>query len=234
MTSNALAKLIRSRLNSGGWALLLLILIEVLNGFLSRELTVGQMANIQSIAFAGTISILWISLIVLLILVAGILWALNLRRQMRLAIFAATSLLSLQLLISTLLLVARLLQNIKVSVSLLWLDAIIIFVTNILIFTLWYWFIDSATTHFFVPVENPSWDFLFPQRQATYPGYEVWKPQFFDYIFLAFTTSVAFSPTDTLPLSRAAKMLMMMQSAIALITITVVVGTAINALAGSS
>jgi hypothetical protein len=55
-----------------------------------------------------------------------------------------------------------------------------------------------------------------------------------DYLFLAHTTSVAFSPTDTLPLSRSAKVLMATQSAISLIAITVVAGTAINILAGSA
>jgi uncharacterized membrane protein len=78
------------------------------------------------------------------------------------------------------------------------------------------------------------WDFLFPQRQATLPGYEGWQPRFWDYVFLAYTTSVAFSPADTLPLSRAAKVLMLTQSIIALIAITAVAGTAINILAGSA
>jgi uncharacterized membrane protein len=126
------------------------------------------------------------------------------------------------------------LQNVKLSVTTLLLDAVIIFITNILIFALWYWFIDSANTRYFMPSETVQWDFLFPQRQAEYPGYADWKPHFVDYVYLAYTMSVAFSPTDTLPLSRAAKLLSMAQSVISLITIVVVAGTAINILAGSA
>jgi hypothetical protein len=112
-------------------------------------------------------------------------------------------------------------------------DGLVIFLTNVLVFSSWYWYIDSARTRFLETTIDRRWDFLFPQRQASYSGYEDWQPQFGDYVFLAYTTSVAFSPTDTLPLSRTAKLLTMMQSTIALIAITSVVGTAINILAGS-
>jgi uncharacterized membrane protein len=54
-----------------------------------------------------------------------------------------------------------------------------------------------------------------------------------DYLYLAFTTSFAFSPTDTLPLTRRAKMLMLLQSAISVVTLTGIAGAAINILAGS-
>ena len=65
-----------------------------------------------------------------------------------------------------------------------------------------------------------TWDFLFPQRGANLPHYESWPPRYTDYLYLAFTTSFAFSPTDTLPLTRRAKMLMLLQSAISIITLT--------------
>jgi uncharacterized membrane protein len=139
-----------------------------------------------------------------------------------------------QLFIASMLLVVRLAQSVKITVLGLIGDALIIFITNILIFALWYWFIDSANTRFFKATDQAAWDFLFPQRQAALPGYADWTPHFFDYIFLAYTTSVAFSPTETAPLSRAAKILMMTQSAISLIAIVVVAGTAINILAGSA
>lgn len=85
-----------------------------------------------------------------------------------------------------------------------------------------------------VPPATTQWDFLFPQRQTVYPGYENWSPKVSDYVFLAYTTSVAFSPAETAPLSRTAKVLMMAQSVISLITIVVVAGTAINILASSA
>jgi hypothetical protein len=71
-------------------------------------------------------------------------------------------------------------------------------------------------------------------RQAAYPGYEDWQPRFWNYVFLAYTTSAAYSPTDTLPLSRVAKLLNMAQSISAFIAITAVAGTASNILAGSA
>jgi hypothetical protein len=139
-----------------------------------------------------------------------------------------------QLLLSALLLVVRLLQSAKVTAGTLMVDATIIFITNMLIFTLWYWYIEQEDTGFIKASHDPAWDLLFPQRQADYPGYADWTPQFFDYVFVAYTTSVAFSPTDTLPLSRTAKALMMTQSAISLIAVVVVAGTAINILAGTA
>jgi len=177
---------------------------------------------------------LWLGLIILGLLAAIILWTLNNSRGLRVAIFLLNGVFTVQLFVATVLIVVRLAHSDKVTVTTLLLDGVVIFVTNILIFSLWYWYIDSASTRFLDTVIDRRWDFLFPQRQANYPGYENWQPRFWDYVFLAYTTSVAFSPTDTLPLSRAAKILMMTQSIIALIAITAVVGTAINILAGSA
>lgn len=155
-------------------------------------------------------------------------------RRLRLAIFFLNGIFTVQLFLAAVLIVVRMIQSVKISVTTLIIDAVILFITNILIFALWYWFIDSANTRFFQPSTEVQWDFLFPQRQAEYPGYAEWKPQFLDYLYLAYTMSVAFSPTDTLPLSRSAKLLTMTQSAISLIAIVVVAGTAINILAGSA
>jgi hypothetical protein len=77
------------------------------------------------------------------------------------------------------------------------------------------------------------WDFLFPQRAASVPRYERWVPSYTDFIDLGFTTSFAFSPTDTMPLTRRAKLLMLLQSVISIITLTGIAGSAINILAGA-
>jgi uncharacterized membrane protein len=76
------------------------------------------------------------------------------------------------------------------------------------------------------------WAFLFPQRGASLPHYEAWQPHYLDYLFLAFTTSFAFSPTDTLPLTRTAKMLMLLQAAVSVVTLTGIAGSAVNILSG--
>lgn len=222
----------RGRLNNELWALVLLVVIEVLTNFVSEELTVGRLTPSEQLLPRGTIYTIWVTFIVVLLLLIAVLWALNRGRPLRLAIFLINGVFTVQLFVATLLLVVRLLQSVKVTVTELILDAVIVFVTNILIFALWYWYIETGNTRKLQAVAGPPWDLLFPQRQAEYPGYADWKPRFFDYVFVAYTTSVAFSPTDTLPLSRAAKLLMLTQSAIALIAIVVVAGTAINILAG--
>ena len=102
------------------------------------------------------------------------------------------------------LLVVRLAQSVKITMLGLIVDALIISITNMLIFALWYWFIDSANTRFFKATDHLAWDFLFPQRQAAFLAMPARDSALFDYLFLAYTTSVAFSPTETAPLSRAA------------------------------
>jgi uncharacterized membrane protein len=106
-------------------------------------------------------------------------------------------------------------------------------VTNILIFSIWYWIIDPPGIDE-TKREDAPWEFLFPQRGASLPHYESWVPRYTDYLYLAFTASFAFSPTDTLPLTRRAKLLMLLQSAISIITLTAIAGSAINILAGSN
>ena len=106
-------------------------------------------------------------------------------------------------------------------------------VTNILIFSIWYWIIDPPGVEEILRMDEP-WDFLFPQREGNLPFYETWLPQYTDYLYLAFTNSFAFSPTDVLPLTRRAKMLMLLQSVISIVTLTGIAGSAINLLAGGS
>ena len=230
-----LAHFVNARHNSGAWAFILLLAVAACTNFISDGLTVAKFLPQQALfadrTLYGRISI---GVNVALLVVIAILWIANSTALMRRAILLTNGLFTAQLFLAVVLIVARLAQSLKASVGTLITDAVIIFVTDILIFTLWYWFIDSATTRPRDSSVPERWDFLFPQRQATYPGYADWTPNFADYLFLAYTTSVAFSPTDTLPLSRVAKVLMITQSVIALIAITAVAGTAINLLAGSA
>ncbi len=231
---NRITHFLRSRLNSGAWALLVLVIIEVFSNFLSSGLTIARLMPNEILLPHAFVYNYWVAFIVLLLIIVAGLWLKNDRRRLRWAIFIVNTLFTVQLFVASLLLVLRLVQSVKITVLNLIGDALIIFITNLLIFALWYWFIDSANTRFFKAADQPSWDFLFPQRQAELPGFADWTPHFFDYIFLAYTMSVAFSPTDTAPLSRAAKLLAMTQSAISLIAIVVVAGTAINILAGGA
>lgn len=225
---------VRSRWNSHAWALVILVIIEGLTNFLSENLTVGHLTPNEQLMPHRHVYNIWLGIILVCLLAVVILWALNKGGRVRLAIFLLNGLFTVQLFVAAVLIVVRLMQSVKISVTTLIVDALVIFAINILVFALWYWYIDSASTRFLETTVDRRWDFLFPQRQAAYPGYENWEPRFWDYVFLAYTTSVAFSPADTLPLSRAAKILTMTQSIIALIAIVVVAGTAINILAGSA
>jgi hypothetical protein len=100
-------------------------------------------------------------------------------------------------------------------------DSLLLWASNILNFALWYWEVDGGG-----PVRRllhgapPSTDFAFPpQQQAALTGQKDldWSPQLVDYLFLAFTSSSTFGPTDTLVMARRAKVLMMFQASLSLI-----------------
>jgi hypothetical protein len=109
-----------------------------------------------------------------------------------------------------------------------------LWISNVLVFAIWYWRLDAGGPHARDKrQEHIEGAFLFPQM--TLPPDSVlrqerWKPEFIDYLFLAFNTSTAFSPTDAPVLSRWAKALMMVQSAVSLSTIAILAARAINIL----
>ena len=107
-------------------------------------------------------------------------------------------------------------------------DALLLWTLNILTFALWYWELDNGGPRKRSPARYQSSDFLFPQKQID--SSTDWMPTFVDYLFLAFNTSTAFSPTDTLILSRPAKLCMMLQSTISLAVVTVIVARAVSSL----
>ena len=104
--------------------------------------------------------------------------------------------------------------------------SIALWLANVLYFALSYWQLDRGGPDGRAAGRKELADFSFAaeERDASF------QPAFADYLFDAFTTSTAFSPTDTLPLTRRAKMLMMVQSAISLVTLVVVAARAINIL----
>ncbi len=99
--------------------------------------------------------------------------------------------------------------------------------TNIVVFALWYWLIDRGGPERRARHDPRPIDLLFPQNAAgeLFPG---WTPRFADYLFVAFVTSTAFSPADTLPVTARAKLLMMAQAVVSMATLVVIVGRAIN------
>ena len=109
--------------------------------------------------------------------------------------------------------------------------ASILWFTNILVFALWYWKLDAGG-----PLQRErsggrlDSSFLFPQMLVQQDQDTSWSPHFMDYLFLAFNTSTAFSPTDTAVLSRWAKMGMMLQSWISLTIVALLASRAVNIL----
>ena len=105
-----------------------------------------------------------------------------------------------------------------------------IYATNIIAFGLWYWELDRGGPMSRANGGRQHTDFLFAQMTQPDVAPPDWEPSFLDYLYLSYTNATAFSPTDTLPLSRWAKMLMLGQSAIALSTVALVVARAVNIL----
>ncbi|WP_328998757.1 hypothetical protein OHA18_30440 [Kribbella sp. NBC_00709] len=112
-------------------------------------------------------------------------------------------------------------------------SALLIWVTNVVAFGLWYWEIDRGGPFARAPEherEAERADLLFPQMTVDLDGWKKWLPGFTDYLYVSFTNATAFSPTDTLPLTARTKMLMAVQSAIALLTIAIIAARAVNVL----
>lgn len=103
-----------------------------------------------------------------------------------------------------------------------------VYLTNIIAFALWYWELDRGGPMARASGRMASPDFLFPQMTAPTLAPPSWAPTFIDFLYVSFTNATAFSPTDTMPLSRWAKMLMLLQSAIALLTVSLVIARAVN------
>ncbi|MEA2639991.1 MAG: hypothetical protein QOF51_1385 [Chloroflexota bacterium] len=104
-----------------------------------------------------------------------------------------------------------------------------IWLTNVLVFALWYWEVDRGGPGARQREERRPPDFLFPQvlEPKLAPN---WAPRFVDYLYMAFTNAMAFSPTDTLPLTPVAKLLMLIQSLASLATVVLVAARAVNIL----
>jgi uncharacterized membrane protein len=108
--------------------------------------------------------------------------------------------------------------------------AVHMWVVNVLLFALWYWELDGGGPAARPECEPGGLDFLFPQQTDPVLLRTGWRPLFLDYLYVSFTNAAAFSPTDTMPLSRWAKMLMLAQSAISLSLAVMVVARAVNIL----
>jgi len=110
------------------------------------------------------------------------------------------------------------------------LAAINLFLTNIIVFALWYWEMDGGGPGERQRIESYEQDFLFQQHRHEKYKHPDWKPMFLDYLYVSSTNAMTFGPADTMPLSRRAKMLMLTQSTVSLIVIALVAARAVSIL----
>jgi len=103
-----------------------------------------------------------------------------------------------------------------------------IWLTNVVVFALWYWEFDRGGPGARAQAHHPYPDFLFPQMTDPRYAPNHWAPSFFDYLYTSFTNASAFSPTDVMPLTRWAKFLMLVQSTVSLLTVGLVIARAVN------
>lgn len=224
---------IKARGRSLSMVVLMLALILLIQSTISYTTSFGVLDRFIPTIAGSPLPAGWFFFRLALVGLVIVLWLLNRKQPLFMAIIAANALLTVGLLMNLTALGDILLGVSATAVRALLVDVVLMAVSNILIFSIWYWVIDPPGVVEDARDDEP-WDFLFPQRGGDIPHYEDWQPRYTDYLYLSFTTSFAFSPTDTLPLTRRAKMLMLLQSAISLVTLTGIAGAAINVLASGA
>jgi hypothetical protein len=155
--------------------------------------------------------------------------AAKLRVTRRLLTLTTTAIISFASAVSIVVLVRLLITGATAEAPLLLRAAIHMWCTNVLLFGLWFWQLDAGGPAKRLRHPDPVRDFLFPQ-QAIPELARTWQPTFVDYLYLSFTNATAFSPTDAMPLSRWAKVLMLVEAAASLLLSIMVAARAVNIL----
>ena len=153
----------------------------------------------------------------------------RLRRRLAIAVTAfvsAANVASLVLLAHELLRTTHQIENGKGLIF----SGVLIWLTNVLIFGLWYWELDRGGPGRRAAGHDGPPDFLFPQMTDDTIEPIDWRPQLLDYIYVSLTNSTAFSPTDTMPLSPLSKATMSVQSLAAVVTLGLIISRAVNIL----
>jgi hypothetical protein len=149
----------------------------------------------------------------------------GLRREVALALLFVVSLANVLLVVAV---VASLIEGDERSGAHLLLKAVTVWAANVIAFGLWYWGLDRGGPVRRLQPDPPPPDFQFPQMENPELVPAGWRPELVDYIYVSFTNSIAFSPTDAMPLSRRAKLLMLSESAISAVTLLLVAARAVN------
>jgi len=215
------------RLDQAWQPLLALALVELLEGLLSDALSLRTLA--PSNQLAETISLAFTGVLFFSSLLA---WLFAAPRTARVLTMIFAGWVTAGLIYSIFALVLTMPARAHSGAAFTMLaDAILVWIVNILIFAVWYWLADSGGAAERQRADYLPHDFVFPQQANPLPGWGGWKPGFFDYVFVAFNTSTAFSPTDTFILSKRVKVLTMLQAAISLIALATLAAYAVNLMA---
>ena len=147
------------------------------------------------------------------------------RRMAAISLLAVVSIANAILLLAV---IASLVRGTEKSGSQLLLKAVTVWTTNVVAFGLWYWAFDRGGPVRRLEPDPPLPDFQFPQLENPGLAPPNWQPELVDYLYVSFTNSIAFSPTDAMPLTRWAKLLMLVESALSSITVLLVAARAVN------
>lgn len=188
---------------------------------ISDKLTVGP---------KYTLAVLELGLIIATILThpSGLLRSIRLRRIFSSVLIMIVTIANIA---SLGLVVAYLIEGKTIGGHTLLLSALAIYLTNILVFGLWYWEMSSPGLGGF-SATNRDPDFLFPQDSLSHvnTNFSKWTPKYYDFLYISITNATAFSPTDAMPLTHRAKLLMSIQSLTSLVAVALVAARAVNIL----
>jgi hypothetical protein len=149
----------------------------------------------------------------------------GLRREASLSLLGLVSLGNLLLLVAV---IASLVRGDEKSGGQLLLKAAVVWGTNTITYGLWFWTVDRGGPVRRLQADPPPPDFQFPQMENPQFAEPRWRPHLADYMYVAFTNSIAFSPTDAMPLTRRAKSLMLSEATVSSVTVLLVAARAVN------
>jgi hypothetical protein len=150
---------------------------------------------------------------------------LGIRRQAGIVLLAVASACNAFLVLAV---IASLVSGHETSGAHLLLKGATVWVTNVILFGLWFWLFDRGGPVRRVRPNPPPPDFQFPQMENPELAAPNWRPHFVDYMYVSFTNSIAFSPTDAMPLNRWAKLLMLFEASLSALVILLVAARAVN------
>jgi hypothetical protein len=220
-------RFLRARGLSLAIVVLVMFLISTLQGGISWSIEEGPLRRLEPDILRIVVTGFY-ALRIVLLLVLVTLWMFNRKRALFRMIVAVNAFFTLALFVDVMSLI-RVLGGLHEAAEALLIDAALMSASNMLIFSIWYWIIDPPGVDEELQTDAP-WAFLFPQRGSSLPHYDSWSPRYVDYLYIGFTNNFAFSPTDALPLSRTAKLLMFLQGSISVVIVLAIAGGAINAI----